>query len=220
MTTLKCLDCVAPAHGKDGLCKSCRVRRMGVARLKYGFTPELDLQLTMAYRTHRNRKEQANAIKEMVRRTRYPKWAFMNRAVHLGLRAKVSNFWKPEEVRYLEEFAGEVSVRTMSDKLGRPSSAIQAKIIAMGMSSAVTSGFSVHQLTKLFGVHGRRINEWIGKGFLTYDEQEKHVAYAEVERFCWVHMSEYRFASCQEWWLKTMLKPTTGKIDARRKEAA
>jgi hypothetical protein len=46
-----------------------------------------------------------------------------------------------------------------------------------------------------------------------------------LQSFVWEHMEEYRFAACDEWWLKTMLNPKIGVAHAcdrkhARKEAA
>jgi hypothetical protein len=54
-----------------------------------------------------------------------------------------------------------------------------------------------------------KIAKRMGRGWLLLDDDDR-VTYASVARFVWERMEEYRFAACDEWWLKTMLKPQIG----------
>ena len=48
------------------------------------------------------------------------------------------------------------------------------------------------------------MRRWVGRGWLTLSEDGR-VTEDSVELFVWEHMAEYRFAACEEWWLKQTL---------------
>jgi hypothetical protein len=209
-------------QAKDGLCKRCRLLAAVRRRQKYHWTPELDAMLRRAYRA-RNKRLLGIEIAEMMRRTRWPRHILQNRAQALGLRLYTSAHWTDEDVLWLRELAGSMTARKIARLIGHTESGVCNKIWQLGLSRADAEGFSINELCRLFGVHHAKVEGWIARGWLTVGEDGfDRVTYASVERFVWEHMDEYRFAACEEWWLKTMLKPPTAqKIldtvgDARR----
>jgi hypothetical protein len=204
-----CQHCPKPAAGRDGFCKGCRIKRFVVT--KYPFTPGLDQRLTKAYREH-GLTGKIEALNELVRITGYPRFVFLNRASKMGLRTRVYHRWEAAEIAYITRMAGETSLRSMSKHLGRPVSAISHKILELGMSAAQTNGYTRCELAGMFGVKQHVIDLWIGRGWLFFYDVDKRIPYASVENFVWKHMDKYKLKSCEEWWLKTMLKPSIGSL--------
>ncbi len=216
MDAVMCHRCEKPAQGKDGFCKGCRIAAYVV--VKYRFTADLDERLRKAYREHGRLSGKIRAIDDLVKVTGWPRWVFRNRALRMGWCQRQYTKWTAEQVELLEEMAGSVGLRMMSNRLGLPMAAIAHKLQALGLSRVVAEGYTRHQLSNLMGVKQARINEWIGRGWLLFDEVDERVPQASVERFLWKYMEKYRFASCEEWWLKRMLNPRLG--DGVRREAA
>jgi hypothetical protein len=205
-----CSDCGEDAiRAKDGLCRSCRVRIWGKKATKYPWTPEMDALLTRAYRGAKSKTDLTKAKDDLVRRFRMPRHILQNRACLLGLRTREQRPWTDAEIAYVREHSGEFSLGKLAKMLGRSEYAVKNKLFTLGLGVKVTEGFAQRELADLFGVHHGKVNRWIGRGWLQL--RGERVTYESVQAFVWDHMDEYRFASCEEWWLKTMLKPTLGQ---------
>lgn len=196
---------------KDELCKACRLRVYQV--IKYPWTPEMDAQLTKLYRIAKNKPVLSKGLTELCRRFAYPRHVLSNRAQSLGLRTFHQNPWTKHEIAYLQEKAGSVSIGSMAKVLRRSYGAVKMKLSLLGLSGVRATGFSPTELAKLFGVTRSRIERWLARGWLAIDDGQ--IAQEWVERFAWEHMNEYRFASCDDWWIKTILNPKLGQIDLR-----
>jgi hypothetical protein len=202
-----CSRCTKPEHGRDGLCRGCRIKSF--VKTKYPFTPDLDRRLTKAYREH-GLTGKILALNDLVRITGYPRFVFRNRASNMGLRTRQYKLWTEAEVAYITAMAGERSARAIAEHLGRPKGAVVWKLNELGMSAAQTNGYTRCALAQLFGVKQHVVDKWIARGWMFFHEADQRVPFSSVERFVWKHMEEYRLASCEEWWLKTMLKPSIG----------
>jgi hypothetical protein len=204
-----CATCPSETiQAKDGLCKGCRLRAFTRRRQKYVWTPAHDAALRRAYRS-KNKVGLNQALTEIVRRTSWPRYILQNRAQALGLRMWTCERWEPAELEALRELAGTIPSYKIAKRMGRSQHSVCNKIFQLGLESRVVEGFSVNELCPLFGVHHLKVEIWMGRGWLLLDDDDR-VTYASVARFVWDHMEEYRFAACDEWWLKTMLKPQIG----------
>lgn len=129
----------------------------------------------------------------------------------------------------MRDAAGTMPALKMAKILGRSVLAVRNKLNTLGIESRMSEGFSINELCHLFGTRYAKINHWIGRGWLTVNSDDR-VSHYSVQQFVWEHMDEYRFAACEEWWLKTMLNPGIGRenlgakpvprISATRQEAA
>ncbi len=198
-----CGNPVAP--GKDGRCLPCRGRHGASFRRKYVWTPAMDEELRRAYGMKGPIREASKAITVLCARYRIPRHVAKCRATRMGLKLYTLDAWTKEEMDYVAEYAGTKSLNEMAKHLGRSTAAISHRIYRMGYSRAITDGYSVAELKELFGTTPRTLDKWIGRGWLKVNDLGR-IPHAVVADFVWKHMEEYRFASCEEWWLKTMLK--------------
>ena len=218
-----CRTCPRETPAKDGYCRGCRLKAYTRTRQKYFWTAELDAKLRRAYQA-KNKRLAGVEIAELVRRTGWPRFIFQNRATVLGLRLYTAERWEPAEIEAIRELAGSVPAYKIAKEIGRSKSAVRNKLFTIDMESRVTEGFSVNELSKLLGTRHAKIERWIGRGWLSLSADDR-VTHPSVARFVWEHMDEYRFAACEEWWLKTMLNPRMGVVrqgprSAKREEAA
>jgi hypothetical protein len=195
----------------DGFCRGCRLKASSRERTKYHWTPDLDAQLRRAYRA-KNKRLLGLEIGEMMRRTGWPRYIFQNRAQLLGLHVYTSTRWEPWEIESMTDVAGTMPAYKIARILGRSELAVRNKLYMLGMESRNREGYSVNELCHLFGTRHAKVQRWIGQGWLAMNSDDR-VTEASVRRFIWDHMEEYRFAACEEWWLKQMLKPEiAGKV--------
>jgi hypothetical protein len=204
-----CSDCKSDTfQAKDGLCRTCRMRRNGMALCKYPWTPQMDAQLAQAYRRARGKPDLTRRLKELMRQFGYPRHILQNRAQNLGLKSWPSARWSEQEIETLREYGGTLQLPELARKLRRTEYSVKQKLFAMGLGCAVLDGFSMNELAELFGVHHNKVSGWLAKGWLRL--HSGRITHESVERFVWNQMDQYRFASCEEWWLKTMLNPRIG----------
>lgn len=81
-----CGQCGGRGAGADGVCRSCRLRRFGQASRKYFFTEALTQDLKAAY--WGNKRRLSAQLEKLERRTGWPRYAFKNEAIRLGLPRK------------------------------------------------------------------------------------------------------------------------------------
>jgi hypothetical protein len=216
---MNCGICKSEAiQAKDGLCRGCRLRA-NVKRI-YPFTPEMDAQLTRIYRSAKNKLRHSAAMTDFATHYRMPKYIVQNRAQTLNLRTRIQIPWSAEDIEYISENAGRISIFKMSKHVRRSPGSVKQKLFALGIGAMVVEGFSQRELASNFGVPHSTIARWLGRGWLWLEGDR--IPHEAVAKFVWEHMAEYRFAAAEEWWLKVMLNPTLGtaQVRDRRKEAA
>jgi hypothetical protein len=200
---------VETIQAKDGLCRECRCSRLAMSKRKYVWTPEMDAQLVRAYRVASNKTDLTRRLRELMRSFQFPRHILQNRAGALGLHSRPQILWTDDEIEMLREWSGTLSLTQMARKLRRTESAVKNKLFTLDLGCAVLEGFSQNELAHLFGVHHNKVGRWVARGWLFVNDQNL-IPHASVEAFIWKHMDEYRFAACEEWWLKTMLNPKIG----------
>ncbi len=193
-------------QARDGLCHRCRLRAAAARAKRYHWTPEMDAQLRRLYRTARNKAALTAGITATATRHRWPRYVVINRAQSLELRIREQRLWTAEEVETLQELAGELPVRRIAARLRRTQAAITNKLFTLGCSRKIVEGYSQNELAQLMGVHHNKVGQWVARGFLTLSDVDR-VTHTSVVRFLRRHMDEYHFRSCEEWWLRTMLRP-------------
>jgi len=223
LKTAICSDCGEKTWpAKDGLCRPCRLIVVAASQRKYIWTPAMDEELRRIYRISKNKSHLSRARHNFGRQYNLPPHIIGNRAQTLGLRCVTQNRWTEQEMEMLREMDGQLSIKQMAKRLRRSESSVKNRLFLMDLSARVTEGYSCAELAGLFGVHHNKIARWVGLGWLRLDDYER-VTHESIESFVWRHMDEFRFAACEEWWLKTMLNPRLGSVpvpNVGSKEAA
>ena len=198
-----CSACSLESHkSKDGLCPTCRLRKHRVTPT-YAWTAEMDAELTRQYRTAHNKTALSAAISALAARHRMPRYIIQNRAQRLNLRTRVQRLWTSAEIGILNQYAGTTTMEHLAKRLGRSASSVKQKLFALKITGRYDEGYSQNELAQLLGVHRDRVGRWLRRGWLDLDDTR--ITQVSVERFVWEHMDEYRFAGCEEMWLKSML---------------
>jgi hypothetical protein len=200
-----CRSCPKETTAKDGFCKGCRLVASSRERQKYFWSPEMDAKLRHAYEA-RNKRLLGIEISALMHHTGWPRYIFQNRAQLLGLHVYSSTRWEQWEIDSMRDAAGTIPAYKIAKILHRSELAVRNKLYTLGLESALREGFSINQLCQLFGTRHAKIDRWIGRGWLTVNDDDR-ISHYSVTKFVWEHMDEYRFAACEEWWLKQMLKP-------------
>lgn len=191
---------------KDGRCKGCRLAAYRAARTKFHWKPEMDERIREVYRAANRLAEFRAALKQLAVELELPRHALTDRAARLGERAVVMERrpWTAYEDSVLDTNAGVVPVWRLAKQLRRATGSIHQRMRRLGLSGFVRDGFSRHELGQRFGVAQKTVREWLRLGWL--EEFDGRVPHAAVERFVWERMDEYRLGSCDDAWLKRMLR--------------
>jgi hypothetical protein len=131
-----------------------------------------------------------------------------NTALKLGVSFLPWKRWTENELDFLCENAGDISLKKLAKHLKRSPDSVKHQIYRMELSAEVSKGYSVRQLVQLLGSHHGRIQTWIGKGWLRMEQGR--VTERSLQGFLFAHMEEYSFRKCDEPWLKGMLNPSFG----------
>lgn len=71
--------------------------------------------------------------------------------------------WTPEEIEYLEERWGSVSVKAIAKNLGRTEGSVQIKAVRLGLGDPILSfdGITISVLAKELGLHYGIVKRWV-----------------------------------------------------------
>jgi hypothetical protein len=202
---VQCAKCPSmEGAGKMGLCPTCRLRFYRV--ILYPWTPAMDDRLRMAYRSH-SKKELSAKMTELQRLYRYPRHILQNRAQTLGLSAVEMNPWTDEQIAYVEENAGSISLTKMAAHLRRTPSSLKNFMHRKGLLSACQEGYSANELRTVLGVSHSQIEAWQRRGLLQRSEDlAGRITHESVRRFCLHNMEEFSLRRVDERWLKMMIR--------------
>lgn len=201
--------------GDPGRCKICRLRAFGQARRRYFWTPELREDLREAYRG-RTKRELSQRLSKIAARMGWPKWACKSEAVRLGITSmygRQRRGWTAAEVEMLEVKVGVVSVARIARLLGRSCGSVMAKAEKIGLSRRLQDGYTIEDLSRVFGVHHRIAKSWHERGLLghVHRAQGLRVTTDNVLRFVRRHAREYDLRRVDQDWFKAVL--FGGRID-------
>lgn len=219
----QCRECEDPAEGRDGLCQSCRgfqaakknfVHRQGPV---YVWDAQKDLRLRRCY-DRTVRCELSRELSRLSRELGYPKSALRRRAEQLGLTLWSHVRWTPQEIRFLEEYAGTRTVGWIVHRLrtrtgiGRSYNAVKCKAEEIGRSLRLREGYTQSDLATLFGTTESTVSKWFARGWLAVN-REGRVTDRDVLRFIAQHHWEWHFKRVDEAWLKGLLfsPPTSNR---------
>jgi hypothetical protein len=143
----------------------CRADRRRRAKLKYTWRPEYDAYLKANYFGGFNRRHQV--LNRMIRMTGLPRWYIRRQAARLGLTLSIDRRpWTAAEMDLLERLVGRVSTATIAKHLHRPEGSVVNKLRRLGTSRRVREGYTMRDLEMCLGEDHRKIQRWIGSGWL------------------------------------------------------
>jgi hypothetical protein len=156
-------------------CTGCRAihRAVGLKRMwtskrvkKYNWTEQLDFHLRQNY--HGGLRQRAKVIRELQRLTGWPRWQIKRRAAVLGLTLfpEGRKTWTQADLDILERFVGKLTAERIAIKLGRSVNSVAVKLKKMGISSAISNGYTIRGLEMCFGEDHHKIERWIANGWL------------------------------------------------------
>lgn len=179
-------------------------------RRKYFFTDELVEETRLAYCGKKS--ELTSRLDRLVRRTGWPRWAFKYESGRRGwTTADHRRGWTAEEVEYLEERIGVVSVKQIAKRLGRTHQSVQAKAEKLHLSRRVREGYCLADLQVVFGESPHKVRRWVERGLLGKAHRRAgslgtvRVTEANVVLFVRQHASEYDLRRVDQGWFKSMV---------------
>jgi hypothetical protein len=218
--SMECTACFSTCvPNPSGLCPGCR----GVAggkreseaspartreRKPFVMTRDREDQLRQAYKRARTKPELSQEITRLASSWGVPRSTITNQALKLGISLLSWKEWTVEENAYLEEHAGEMSIKRIAKTLKRSPDSVKHQIHRLQLSGEVTKGYSMRQLQELLGVKHTRVQMWLSKGWLRMEHER--VTESSIQKFLFQRMDEYSFRNCDEPWLKGMLNPNFG----------
>jgi hypothetical protein len=188
---------------KDNLCHACRVTSRPNPRKQYAWTPDLEARLAECYRRARNKEELTAGLNAMQRSTGFTRNVILAQAAQAGLSFCQRRIWTPEELGYLQENAGRISIAAMARELGRTYWSIKRRAAVLRLRGRVTEGYSADDLTRLMGVGRLTLIRWIAKGWIS--QQDGRIPEASVLRFLRTRPHEYQLRRMDEAWFKGLV---------------
>lgn len=205
---LLCSVCSQRKANSDGVCGPCRLAKF---RRKH---PPLALQildeLRLAYVG--NVREVSANLTRISTRTGIPKQRLKEEARKRGWRSKVERRqWTDQEIEYLREKLGIVSVTTIARNLKRSRCSVFCQAHKMKFSARVAEGYNVSDLCEVFGVSHGRVESWARRGLL--GKQHGHGGHggnirfteANVVRFIRQFPREYELSRVDQTWYVSMV---------------
>lgn len=193
------------AAAKDKYCHRCRPSR----RLKYIWTPEMDALVRAVYSEGYAVRERGRMTRQLAIRFQFPHYIVKFRAAKLGLTRDIRHRWTPEEIRFLEESAGEMSVRRIAKVLGHGVLKVQAAMERMKISRRITTGMALADVSGVMGVTQSLVMKWERQGWLPRDREGRFQEKA-LARFLHDHPEQYDLRRVDQEFFKALIFPGAG----------
>lgn len=172
---------------------------------KFIWTAELDTILRRAYGSARTRVELSTNLNSIQKSAGFTRNVILGRAVQLGLAFSTRRRWTTEELRILEERAGQATPKALAVKLNRTHDSVKARMKELGLSARISKGYTQDDLRQLLGVSARSIKKWLALGWLRLVQER--IPEASVIRFLRLHSEEYHLGHVDQAWFKGLLFP-------------
>jgi hypothetical protein len=206
-----CTSCPSPKPGRDGLCAACRLAKYRAQRVSGPpITPSVLQELRLAY-VGTTREVSAN-LNRLAARTGISKQRLKYAAGKHGWRTHAEHRrWTTEEIAYLEENLGSVSVSHIARRLRRSFRSVQCAAGKLERSLRLTDGYNVSDLCEVFGLNHTRIEGWMRRGLLGkahgHGGHGGNIRFSEanVVRFIRQHPGEYDLSRVDQTWFKAMV---------------
>jgi transposase len=177
-------------------------------RKPFLLTRDREDQLRQMYKRCRTKTELSEEVTILANTWSVPRSTVTNLAQKLGVSLLAWKTWNEEEVAFLREHSGSMSIKRMAKALKRSPDSVKHQLHRMQLSAEVNEGYSIRQLQELLGVKHTRIQMWLSRGWLRMEHER--VTERSVQRFLFQRMDAYSFRNCEEAWLKGMLNPSFG----------
>src|SRR6201987_5371606 len=220
--SMECTACFSTCNPHStGLCGGCRGEKVPPGshesrgreaalpprpRKPFLLTRDREDQLRQMYKRCRTKTELSEEVTILASTWSVPRSTVTNLAQKLGVSLLAWKTWNEQEIAFLREHSGSLSIKRMAKALRRSPDSVKHQLHRMHLSAEVSEGYSIRQLQERLGVKHTRIQMWLSKGWLRM-EQER-VTERSVQRFFFQSMEAYRFRNCEEAWLKCMLNPS------------
>jgi hypothetical protein len=191
---------------QGGLCRRCWAAQLGQKRRAYSWTPELHSELRRAYSLRK--VQRAAAIDALERCTGWPRRAFWEEAIRLGLGRSTKRAWTAAEDALLLDSIGEMPIGTIASAMRRNIGSVSMRAKRLSLSRRLKNGYSVADLAEMFGVLAPRVRQWIAHGLLGKPIQAPdgaRVPEANVRRFVRKYSAEIDFRLADQTLLKGVL---------------
>ncbi len=131
---------------------------------EYKFTDYLLSELRLVYVTAKRKRDITAGITRLVGHTGWPRQVFWKQAVAMGLAHYSRRPWSAEDLAYLEEKLGKVSVSRIAKALKRSPRAVECRALELGRSRRLRAGYTASDLQQVFGVTPERVRRWMDRG--------------------------------------------------------
>ena len=182
--------------------RSESIKRSWASRKKYVHTTETDMVIRRAYHLSQNFGNK-RAIQNAAKQLGWPRSALLARARALNLATPTSyRRWTDPEDELLEQngWMGLSSIVRKLKRAGfvRSQSAVSQRLTQLKIRAS-QDGYSIRQVSRLFGCDDKRVSRWIEKGLLkakmtgrgTGANEIRFIATADVRRFLLNSPGEY-----------------------------
>ena len=173
------------------------------------FTPDVLDELRIAY-TGKKRKELSVKLSRLSARAAIPiarlKYEANKRGWYCAPNRRRS--WSAEEETILRELAGDVSLASIARRLHRSRAAVENHVRLLGLSTRISTGYSMSDLAEVFGVDPARVRRWVDRGLLGKEHRHGNairVTERNVVRFLRSCPREYSLARVDQVWFTGMV---------------
>lgn len=148
-------------------------------RRKYEITPEFDAELRKIYQNEvlmSSPHLHHHPAGDLAVKYNVPRWKVTRRAQELCLlpRTKKEPYWSDRELEILHQYAHfsphAISLHLKKEGFGRSETGIAIKLTRIG-ARQLADAYSGREASLIFGVDGKRITNWIAKGYLAAERR-------------------------------------------------
>lgn len=204
--------------GKTGYCCHCYQKHQVSRSLKFSWTPEWDRLLREAYARCLVGKPTV-AINKLQAITGYPRYIVTLRAQRLGITRDMRRPWKQEEIFFLDQQAGKLSVRAIATALHRSYESVRAMMEHRKIRTRLTYGYGIIQLSDLLGVSPGQVRRYLKCRWIAMDAEHR-ILPRTVRAMLVEHMDSIDFRLVNQKWLKDELRLTITHLVQNARRAA
>jgi hypothetical protein len=182
------------------------MRQFGQGKRKYHWTPELHGMLKRAYCG--NKPQLGRALDALMKKTGWPRHALTYEAIRLGIvTADHRRPWTLQEIVYISERLPSDGIKRVAKALKRSVGSVQAKAERISISSRVSEGYTIADLSLVFGEHCHKIARWMDRGLFgrVQELSGRRVGERAVAEFLRRHHCEYDLRRIDGDWFKAMV---------------
>lgn len=205
-----CSVCQVRKAGRDGVCGTCRVRRIAKARRRCP-EPSQELLANLREAYSGNRRQISANLKRLSQKCGWPVPCLTYEARIRGWRLLPERHpWTDEDETRLRQYAGSASAQTIARRLRRSISSVANHAHRLELSMQIADGYSIRTLSEVFGVHHGRVEGWVKRGLLGKAQHGGRGGMtwfpaANVVRFLRKCPSEYDLGRVDQVWFKSMM---------------